>query len=426
MATIHIIGAGLSGLACAVRLIGRGRHIAVYEAAPQAGGRCRSFYDPALGRVIDNGNHLMMSANRALLDYLARIDAEDRLTGPTKAAYPFVDLNSGRRWVLRPNAGVLPWWLLIPSRRIPGSRLRDFLGSGWRLLTADADSTVAACIPPHHPLYRDFWEPLTLAALNCDPAIAAAQPLKAVMMETFARGAAYCRPLVARDGLGAALIEPALTLLARHGARPAFGQRLRALVFGKADDGGERVTALDFGTLIEPVAADDVVVLALPPTQTGELLPGQTVPEDGHVIVNAHFRLDQPPPPLPENLPFLGVIGGAAHWVFVHDDIVSVTVSGAGVMAEQSAETVADLLWHDVTRALALNSFTLRPPTRIIKEKRATFVQSPANQHRRPGSQSRWRNLLLAGDWTATGLPCTIEGAIRSGFAAARVISESG
>ena len=413
MATVHIIGAGLAGLSCAVALIGRGRRIALYESAPHAGGRCRSFFDAGLGRQLDNGNHLMMSANSAALAYLQRIGAADTLIRPAEAAYPFVDLESGRRWVLRPNRGRLPWWVLVPSRRVPGSHLGDYL-SGLKVLTAGPDATVADCVPTGHPLYRSFWEPLTLAALNCDPAIAAAAPLKAVMLETFARGADFCLPLIARDGLGASLVEPALELLAQNGIRPQFGQRLRALRFD-----GTRVSGLDFGTLIETVEPGDAVVLALPPSNTGALLPELPVPEDGHVIVNAHFRLDKPAPE-PEGLPFIGVVGGTAHWVFVRGDIASVTVSGAGALAERPAADLAALLWHDVTRALNLSDSAM-PPARIIKEKRATFVQSPANQRLRPPAATRWPNLALAGDWTATGLPCTIEGAIRSGRSAAEV-----
>ena len=410
--TTHIVGAGLAGLACAVTLTGQGRKIALYEAAPNAGGRCRSFFDQSLGRQIDNGNHLLLSANCATLAYLNHIGATDTLSKPSSAAFPFIDLELGQSWVLRPNQGPLPWWLLAASRRIPDSRFMDYLKSGFALFTAGPDATVADCIPATHPLYRSFWEPLTLAALNAEPAVAAAAPLRAVLLRTFARGAAFCRPLIPRDGLGPSLIDPALAYLAQRQAQPAFGRRLRRLLF----DGG-RVAALDFGSAVQPVEPEDRVILALPASAIGDLLPDLPVPEDGHAIVNAHFRLEHPST-LPENAPFIGVIGAPSHWIFVRGDVASVTVSGAGALAEQSAEDVAALLWSDVARVLTLPA-TPVPPARIIKEKRATFVQTPANQRRRPKAATRWPNLFLAGDWTATGLPATIEGAIRSGFAAA-------
>ena len=107
MPTVHVVGAGLAGLACAVRLAGKGRRIIVYEAAPRAGGRCRSFYDDVIGRTVDNGNHLLLSANHAALGYLKDIGAGDSLTGPQSALFPFLDLVSGARWDLRPNEGLL-------------------------------------------------------------------------------------------------------------------------------------------------------------------------------------------------------------------------------------------------------------------------------------------------------------------------------
>ena len=99
------------GLAAAVRLAGRGATVVVHEAAGQAGGRCRSYHDPALDMVIDNGNHLLLSANHAALAFLATIGAADSLVGPAAADFAFVDLASGERWTLRINAGRLPWWI---------------------------------------------------------------------------------------------------------------------------------------------------------------------------------------------------------------------------------------------------------------------------------------------------------------------------
>ena len=133
--TVHVVGAGLAGLAAAVRLAGIGQSVTVHEAAGQAGGRCRSYHDPALDMVIDNGNHLLLSANHAALEFLRAIGAGDRLVGPPAADFPFVDLESGERWTLRINAGRLPWWIFDAGRRVPGTRPRDYLAFA-RLLWA--------------------------------------------------------------------------------------------------------------------------------------------------------------------------------------------------------------------------------------------------------------------------------------------------
>ncbi|MFW6027197.1 MAG: FAD-dependent oxidoreductase, partial [bacterium] len=107
---IHIVGAGLAGLAAAVRLAGNGHEVALYEGAGQAGGRCRSFTDARLGCLIDNGNHLLMSANRAALAFLGEIGAQNSLIGPARASYPFYDMHTGKSWRLRPNRGPVPYW----------------------------------------------------------------------------------------------------------------------------------------------------------------------------------------------------------------------------------------------------------------------------------------------------------------------------
>jgi len=148
------------------------------------------------------------------------------------------------------------------------------------------------------------------------------------------------------------------------------------------------------------------------------------VPAEGEVIVNAHFRVDRPPVP-PEGVPFIGILGGTAHWAFVRGDVVSVTVSGAEAEAALPAEVLGPRLWSDVARALDLAEAPV-PPLRLIKERRATFTQTPDNLDRRPGPRTALANVVLAGDWTATGLPATIEGAVRSGNTAARLVEQSG
>ena len=118
-ATTHIVGAGLAGLAAAVRLCDASHRVRVYEAAPQAGGRCRSFYEPALERWIDNGNHLILSANNEIFAYLDAIGARGALQGPDHAIFPFLDLKRGLKWAVKPNDGKIAWWLFDEERRVP-------------------------------------------------------------------------------------------------------------------------------------------------------------------------------------------------------------------------------------------------------------------------------------------------------------------
>jgi squalene-associated FAD-dependent desaturase len=414
MTRVHIVGAGLAGLSAAVRLASAGRRVTVYESSNHAGGRCRSFHDSVVDASIDNGNHLLLSGNRSTMAYLAEIGAADSLAGPDGAEFPFVDLASGARWTVRPNGGRLPWWILCPGRRPPGSRASDFLAA-LRLRNVSPEATVQDVLGDTGALYETFWEPLAVAALNTPADRAAAAPLWQVLKETFALGAVSCRPRIARDGLSASLVDPALAFLSRSGADIRFAHRLRAM---SRHDG--RIGHLDFGEAGVVVQPSDSVVLALPPMGLKPVFPDIPVPEESHAIVNVHFRLDRPPAGA-GTITLLGLVGGVAQWLFVRGDIASVTVSAADRLADESADQIAALAWRDVSRALGLDGATV-PRNRVVKERRATFSQTPAALRLRPGPVTAVPNLYLAGDWTDTGLPATIESAVRSGHAATEAI----
>ncbi|GAB4146568.1 MAG: hydroxysqualene dehydroxylase HpnE [Sphingomonadales bacterium] len=413
-AHVHIVGAGLAGLNCAIRLTEAGHPISLYETSPQAGGRCRSYHDEVLGMVIDNGNHLLLSGNRAARDYIARLGSIDAFMMPPRAVFPFIDLRSGEAWRLRPNAGPLPWWMFSPSRRVAGSRARDY-GAALKLLRAKPEARLTDCVDANSALYARFWAPLAIAALNTPLDEAAAGLLKPVLRETFLRGEAHCRPMIARHSLAAGLVDPALSILQGRGAKLHFGHRLGGIAL--ADHAAQSLYFAG-GRSID-LNPGDWLVLALPSWSVGNLLPDLPVPEGAHAIVNAHFGIHLP---APADAPLLGLVGGVAEWLFYRDGLVSATVSAADALAAQPAQAIAQAIWRDISRAHGLDPATL-PPYRIVKEKRATFAQTPAAVARRPGPRTGWRNIALAGDWTDTGLPATIEGALQSGAAAAQLVA---
>lgn len=410
--TTHVVGAGLAGLACALRLADTGRRVALYEAARMAGGRCRSYFDASLGLTIDNGNHLLLSGNWAARDYAKRIGASDALVGPDDCAFDFLDARSGERWTLRPNASRIPWWIFVADRRVPRTRPTDYLDAG-RLLFARDGATIGETMRCHGPLWEKLWRPVLLSALNTEPEEASAALAGAVLRESLAAGGDACRPMVAKGGLGDVLIEPALRTLRAKGVEPRFGARLREFVFE-----GSRVAALRFGDAEETLQEGDAVVLATPPWIAQELVPGLVAPDDFRAILNAHFKI-APPPGQPL---LLGMIGTLTEWLFAFDDRLSVTISGADRLIDEPREALATKIWAEVSGATGLPAEP-PPPWQIVKEKRATFAATPAQEKRRPDAKTSWRNLLLAGDWTNTGLPATIEGSIRSGYKAAELAS---
>lgn len=404
-----IAGAGLAGLSAAVALADAGVAVELAEAAAQAGGRCRSYRDPQLDAVIDNGNHLVLSGNRAVAEYLARIGASDRLSGPPHARFAFYEVPSGRRWTLAPNDGAIPWWLLSRRRRTPGTgALAHLRLSG--LTRSGRGETVGQRMTTSGPLWTRLAEPVLLAALNTAPGEGSAYLAGRVLAETLLKGGRASRPLVATPSLGAAFVDPALAYLARRGTEPCYGKRLRRILFE-----GDRAAALDFGAGAEPLGTDAALILAVPPWAATELLPELTVPNRHSAIVNAHFLIAAP-----RNAPpITAIVGGLAEWVFAFADRISVTISAADRLVGADRAELATRIWADVTAALAMDA--AMPPHRILVEKRATFAATPEQDRRRPSAVTRWRNLFLAGDWTQTGLPATIEGALRSGATAANL-----
>jgi hydroxysqualene dehydroxylase len=405
---VHVIGAGLAGLAAATKLAGWKRRVVVHEAGRMAGGRCRSYFDQQLGLTIDNGNHLLLACNYAALAYLARIDAHDPLAGPDECVFDFIDLASAERWRLRPNDSKIPWWIFSNGRRVPGTSALDYLG-GARLLLANDRKTVTQALEPRGKLWERLWKPVLVSALNTQLEEASASLAAAIVRESLGAGGRAARPRVPKHGLGPAFIDPAIAFLISHDAELRYGDRLRAIGFDDA-----RARSLDFGDRTVTLGDEDTVILATPAWTAAELVPGLHAPSEHRAILNAHYAIAPP-----AGAPLLtGVVGGLTEWLFAFPDRLSVTISAADALIETARDDIAEAIWREVATIMRLGDMPM-PRARIVKEKRATFAATPAQDALRPGVKTHWNNLFLAGDWTQTGLPATIEGAIRSGDRAA-------
>lgn len=414
---VHIIGAGLAGLSAAVRLSQAGARVSIHETTQYAGGRCRSFHDDQVDAVIDNGTHLILSGNTEVLAYLERVGARDNLVEGARAAFDFLDVQNDRRWSVDLGFGVgalsLIKWLADKHRQPPGLKPFAFLRD-IRTLKRGRDKTVAQCLDTKSELYRTFWHPLCLAVLNAEPQEAAAVLIWAVLKATVFKGGAYARPLFAPNGLGPALVDPAMAYLRSQDVSMYFQRRISSLVVA---DG--LCTSIRFHNAAEVLGDSDAVIMAVPHHAVAELVDGVDAPDASRAILNVHYRLsgnvDMPA--------IVGLVGGECQWLFRRGPIVSVTVSGANAWMDKDTDAIAHALWPEVARALRLDGDI--PAYRVIKERRATFAATPEALAHRPGTRTAAANLYLAGDWTDTGLPATIEGAVKSGRMAAEAVLAS-
>jgi squalene-associated FAD-dependent desaturase len=390
--TLHIVGAGLAGLAAGIAAAKVGTRVVLHEAAGHAGGRCRSFRDERLDRVIDNGSHLVLGANRATLAYAAAIGGLEAMQA-APPRFPFMDMASGARWMVTPN-------------RLPAGlgEILSALGLPW----VSERQTVAERLGRSRSFVR-LWLPMCEAILNTSPDEASARMFAWTMRKALLGGTAALIPWTFPLGLSAALVAPALATLGSFGAEIRFRRRLLAV----APD------ALTFDDGTQPLAPEDRVILALPPWAVEGILPGYGEIMPTRPIVNAHFRLDRPPV-LPGESHFLGLVNATGHWLFTRGDVLSVTVSAAGALADRPNDDIAALLWAEASRALGQTAGPV-PPARIMKERRATLAHDFATIGRRPGPLTPYPAIILAGDWIASPWPCTIEAAISSGLNAARL-----
>ena len=360
--TVHIIGTGISGLSAAYKLTKNGIPVVLYDAAARAGGRCHSFFDKKLNALIDNGTHLMLGANTALLEMLANCQTKTPLK------------NIGSRFVFYRKDGT---FFQIDTGK-PFSILKH-LKALYPLLCESVMNT---------PVKNADTLMLLKTAFKCF-------------------GKKNGQIYLAYPSLNDSVIFPVVDLLKSNNVPFHFGKRLHEIEQNKL--------IFSDGTQI-PLTEKDNVILAVSPSAAAHLVKGvQNMP--CQPIVNIHYKTNLS---LPNALPVIGLVGFTGHWLFIKNGILSVTISAAEKLLEkQTPDELAEIVWNELKSILKTSEN--RPTYRIIIERRATLLQTKDTNKRRPLS-SATLPVILAGDFTLTGLPCTIEGAVRSGFNAAEAV----
>lgn len=398
---LHVVGAGVAGLAAALAAARAGREVRLYEAGGQAGGRCRPVRG-ASGAVHDNGTHALLGANRQALAFLDAIGAREGWIEPEPEGLPMLDLATGEAH----RYGLSPWSWRRPTRRPPGLRLGD-LARMVRLALPGRDRPLGPLIGDG-PFAQAVLAPLALAALNTPPAEASTRRLARVLRRI--PWPATGRLLVARRGLGPDLVAPALAALAAAGVVPAWHHALRRLEIV-----GGRAARLIFARAQVTLGAKDEVVLALPPHALARILPDLPLPGRYEPIVNLHFPIAYAGP-----VRLAGLLGGLAQWALFRPGMASVTISAARAAVGLPADALIAQIWPELARAALVVGLDPLPPaappdSRAIKERRATISQTAGPLPLPPACP--FANLALAGDWL-TPLPATIEAAVASGLAA--------
>lgn len=432
---VVIIGAGFAGLAAGVRLSERGHQVLVLERRNHLGGRAYSFLDSKTGDVVDNGQHLFMGCYHHTIAFLETIGRLDRLRFQERPRVDFLD----RRGVSSFDCPPLPAPLnvlagLLRMRGLSfGDKLRTFklgraIKENGHLRAQTVDHWLDE-LGQSETIKRRFWYPMVVATLNQDPGIASARMLKVVLQEAFGRDASSARIGISRVGLSDLYTDGASDFISAHGGDVRTGTQARKLII---ENGSVVAVELKDGEVVE----GDYFISAVPPEALFPLLPEElqktefsTLMDLGSSpIVSINLWFDRPI----IDREFVGLLGTRSQWIFNKDKILSPGKDSHQVaVIISAAKDYVDWTKPDLVEMAIAELHELLPASRdaellhsvIVKEREATLSHTVESDRLRPGPRTSISNLILAGDWTNTGLPATIESAVVSGDVAAQTIA---
>lgn len=442
---VIVVGGGFAGLAAATALAEEGARVTLLEGRPYLGGRARSWLDAESGQVVDNGQHLFMGCYRETLRLLSRLGTRDRLALQPRLAMHLIDrggavgtfavpslpapldrvaafmrypgLSMAERWGLTRVARAVRRDAARSSGTASGSALERRTVTDW---LDDLKQTDEA--------KRRLWHPISISALNELPDRSSAAMLAPVLREAFLGGADNARLGVPSVGLSELYAEPAAHYLRQRNCSVRLRSPVRRIVIedgrcsGVMLGGGERV---DGGAVVLSVAHSDLL----------DLLPAEAAADPGFAgvarlewspIVSVYLWFGGPV----FDLPFAALVDGSWHWIFDRRAIggreggaqgVTLVCSAARHLVDRSIESLVRSALDELHAFVPESRRATLRRSLVIKEKRATFSPACGTAALRPAFETPWPGLYLAGDWTATGLPATIEGAVQSGHACARL-----
>ena len=412
MRKLYIIGSGLAGLSASVWALKRQLDMNIFESTSMAGGRCRSFYDKKMEIEIDNGNHIVLSANDNFYEFCQIVESVNSLK-KIPPIFNFFNLDEKIYWKLDLLQNGFSS-ILNKEKRIPNSKVSDYY-SFLKFLFVKKNAKVEALTNRQSALYKNFWEPFTLGIMNTSPRHASADVLSNVLKKTLFKGKDFCfvyQPII---NWKKTLIEPAVAYLKKRKKGIFYNHSLK-----KIEIKDNNICQLLFNGQDINVDKNDKVIFALPLNIFGKFFPSISIPSEFNTIINIHYKLSDTILKKFRN-EIIGMIESKSQWIFVKKDHISITISDANKFEDIPNDIIAELVWKEVCEYLA--EYLKLPTFRVIKEKKATYNQSPENNHLISSIKSLPKNLLIAGDWTQNKLPCTIEGSILSGKKAVELLN---
>lgn len=434
---VVVAGAGIAGIAAAIKLAGEGIAVTVVESAGYVGGRCRSFIHKETGEEIDNGQHLMIGAYDNFFRILRELGTIGNLSMGKAMKVRF--LESGKSGMVYDST--IPGGksgAIIGLIRLSGVSFRSktnallFLKKIKEKNVDTLGITALDMLRAQNQggdMIERFWEPLILATINMPPERASADMFAEVLRRSvFADGNASA-PVFSRSGLGR-LTEPFSGWLRANGCELLLNSLIKNLMVQGQQAKG---VVLKPGEKIEA----DAVISTVQPYSLNRMIPHDLAKEGfGYLgkfryspILSVYLWFDREI----TDIKFAALLGRSFQWVFNRNEInernedskkrfpghLTLTISAADEIINKTKEEIIDICIKDLTAVLPNAAKAKLLAWEIIKSRRANISVDNRSEKIRPNAFCPVENLLIAGDWTDTGLPATIEGAAQSGFVAA-------
>jgi len=432
---VIVVGSGVAGLSAAVRLSLAGRHVTLVERNQYLGGRTRSFKDETTGDVVDNGQHLLMGCYHDTIEYLQLIGSRHLAILQPSLHIDFADVATGQRSSLHASGLPAPAHVftgLLQLSSIPIADRIRLVNVGIELLRLSARKeqllrslTVEEWLKKlgqSEKVRTYLWDVIAIGSLNDSPSNVSALPFVRVLRSAFFGHRTNASMLIPKVGLSELLVDPAARLISEKVGQVRLGAAAKSV---RIDNGRATGILLESG---ESLDADDVI-LAVPHFAASSLLADSEVSQKASAlhsspIITVNLWFDRPVME-PE---FVALLNGRMQWAFNRSKMlhtggsgqyIACVISGAGSYVDFEKDQLVKVAVDDLSAVFPAARAAVVRHSLVLKEMRATFSPTPAAEKIRTSIASRIPHLLIAGDWTNTGLPATIEGAVMSGRKAA-------
>ncbi len=418
-----IIGGGISGLTAASTLSAKNIEVTLIESSSKLGGRTYSFTDKQTETEIDNGQHILMGCYKETLTFLNLIGAKNNFDYQNNLYVKFIDRNK-KQFQINASTSFYPFNLLFAIKKyyaldfndkisfillllklplISRNSLRKISVEQWLKREKQSSNTI-----------NSFWEILCIGALNTSLAEASALVFYDILMQVFFNGNFAATIVLPKYGLNESIINPASSFILKNGGKIIFSETIKEVVVNN-----QKIVAIkSVKNLYENF---DFVISAIPLYALEKIISKEILEIDLELnystIINIHIWLNE------NNLleKFYGLLNSPLHWVFIKGKHINIVISYADYLADKSKEEILNFVLEELVKYTSVKREDIEH-YKVIKEKRATFVPDIATLEKRPNSKTSYKNLFLSGDWTNTGLPSTIESAVKSGRIAAELV----